>query len=361
MKRGKVRVLVVDDSAYARVNISKHLNSDPQIEVIGTARDGIEALRMIHKLNPNVVTLDVSMPRMDGLTALEHIMSECPTPVVMLSVLTAKGAYETIRALELGAADFFLKPSVATPAGTRETLQELRTKVKLAAQVPVSKLRAATEATDEPSLTRRARHAVQQDRNMIIIIGCSTGGPKALSEILPRLPGDLPASLLIVQHMHEAFTKSLADRLDNLCDISLKEAQHGDLLMPGRAFLAPGDYHMTVESNRTIGLNKNRPECHVRPSVNVTMASVAKHFGPETLCMILTGMGRDGTKGAALIRAAGGRVFVEDESTCVVYGMPKSIVNSGNADKILSRDLIAAEIIHACNKFSSQQRENNHE
>ena len=359
MKRGKVRVLVVDDSAYARVNISKHLNSDPQIEVIGTARDGIEALRMIHKLNPNVVTLDVSMPRMDGLTALEHIMSECPTPVVMLSVLTAKGAYETIRALELGAADFFLKPSVATPAGTRETLQELRTKVKLAAQVPVSKLHAATEPAEEPSLTRRASGVVQQDRSMIIIIGCSTGGPKALSDILPRLPGDLPASLLIVQHMHQGFTKSLADRLDSLCEIPVKEAQNGDLLLPGHAFLAPGDYHMIVESDRTIGLSRSRPECHVRPSVNVTMAAVAEHFGPDTLCMILTGMGRDGTRGAALIRAAGGRVFVEDESTCVVYGMPKSVVNSGNADKILSRDLIAAEIIHACNKFTLEKENGN--
>jgi two-component system chemotaxis response regulator CheB len=353
MKKSKVRVLVVDDSAYARVNISKHLNADPQIEVIGTARDGIEALRMIQRLKPSVVTLDVSMPRMDGLTALEHIMSECPTPVVMLSVLTAKGAHETIRALELGAADFFLKPSVATPAGTRETLQELRTKVKLAAQVPVSKLHTATQTADEPSLAQRARGVAKQDRTMIIIVGCSTGGPKALSEILPRLPADLPASLLIVQHMHQGFTKSLAERLDSLCEIPVQEAHDGDLLLPGHGFLAPGDYHMTVSSDRTISLNQNRPDCHVRPSVNVTMASVAKNFGPEVLCMILTGMGHDGTRGAALVRAAGGRVFVEDESTCVVYGMPKSIVNSGNADKILSRDLIAAEIIHACNKFAT--------
>jgi two-component system chemotaxis response regulator CheB len=342
-------VLVVDDSAYARVNIAKHLEADPQIEVVGTARDGIEAVEMTRELRPSVVTLDVSMPRMDGLTALEHIMSECPTPVVMLSVLTSESTQETIRALELGAADFFLKPSVATPAGTSRTVKELRTKVKLASQVPVAKLRPAPGMASPASTVPRS--AVDSSRRAdpkIVVIGCSTGGPQTLCKILPKLPRDIPASFLVIQHIHPDFTHSLALRLDGLCHISVKEAQAGDLLLPGHALIAPGDHHMTVDSDRTVFLDQGPPECNVRPSVNVTIESVVKHFPSRVLGVILTGMGTDGARGAALIKAAGGKVLVQDEATCVIYGMPKSVVDAGNADQILPMGEIAREIALAC-------------
>ena len=358
MKSGKIRALVVDDSAYARVNISKHLNADPDIEVVGTARDGFEALEMIRILRPNVVTLDVSMPRMDGLTALEHIMEECPTPVIMLSVLTAAGTWETIRALELGAVDFFLKPSIATPAGTSKIALELRKKIKQAAQVPVSKLHSMSEPTIVPHriIPRTIKPRRRQHRK-VVVIGCSTGGPQALNDILPHLPGDLPAAVLVVQHMHPGFTKSLAGRLAKACEIAVREAEDGDLLVHGQALLAPGDWHMIVDSDHTVCLNQNRTECGVRPSVNVTLASVAKHFGPDALAVILTGMGTDGARGATLLKAAGGKVYVEDESTAIIYGMPKAVVEAGSADKILPRGEIADEIVLACGDSESEGAE----
>lgn len=346
----RIRVLIVDDSAFARFAISKQISADPGIEIIDTARDGIEALDKIRHLKPDVVTLDVEMPQMDGLTALRRIMSDYPTPVVMLSSLTGDGTETTLKALELGAVDFFLKPSAVAPAGIRaEVVSDLLSKIKTAARVNVSRLRpAGRPAKPGPGGGKKptTRRSVLQRR--VIVLGCSTGGPRALNEVIPMLPGDLPASMLVVQHMPPGFTRSLAQRLDAISEIDIKEAQEGDTMRPGLALLAPGGYHMTVDANGRVTLNQEPTECGLRPAANVTMESAVRSYGQSVLGVVLTGMGHDGTRGTALIKRAGGEVIVEDESTCVVYGMPRSVVESGNADTVVPLPEIAGEISRRC-------------
>ena len=343
----KVRVLVVDDSAFARVSITKALSSDPEIEVIAAAHDGIDALDKIKSLKPDVVTLDVSMPRMDGLTALKHIMSECPTPVVMLSAHTGEGTHATIEALQMGAIDFHLKVSGVGSAGLNGTATELLEKIKIAAKVPASRLRMVTIAATprKPAEKNKKSSAV---RNKVVVIGSSTGGPKALTEIVPALPADIPAAILIVQHMPGGFTKSLSERLDMASQISVKEAEEGDELETGKALLAPGGFHMVLGRRGRIHLNEDPPQNGVRPAVDVTMESVAKNYGKSAVGIVLTGMGSDGTRGAKLIKGAGGTVSVEHESTCAVYGMPRSVVEANCADSILKLPAIADEIARIC-------------
>ena len=356
-----IKTLIVDDSAFARSIIVKKLSADPDIEVIGVAKDGVEALEKIKDLKPNVVTLDVSMPRMDGLTALEIIMAECPTPVVMLSALTGEQAPATISALELGAVDFFLKPSVLSPAGLAKESGDLAAMVKTASQVDVVKLRKRLhrkprtaamkdgrraapnkEQTAEPKVRRPKKVRYQ---GKVLVIGSSTGGPKALAELIPELPADLPVPVLVVQHMPAGFTKSFADRLNNTSALYVKEAEAGDALEVGTVLLAPGDYHMVVTSSGHIALNQDPPVWGVRPSVDVTMDSVVKHYGGQTLGVVLTGMGSDGSKGTANIKKNGGTVAVEHESTCAIYGMPRCVVEKGNADSVLPLPEMAVEIV----------------
>ena len=356
-----IRTLIVDDSAFARSIIVKKLSGDPDIEVIGVAKDGIDALEKIKALKPNVVTLDVSMPRMDGLTALEKIMAECPTPVVMLSALTGEQAPATITALELGAVDFFLKPSVLSPAGLAKESDGLAEKVKTASQVDVLKLRKRlprkprTAAVKEghradPNQEQTAEAKVRQPKKVryqgkVLVIGSSTGGPKALAELIPELPADLPVPVLLVQHMPSGFTKSFAERLNNTSSLLVKEAEAGDSLEVGTVLLAPGDYHMVLTSSGKIALNQDPPVWGVRPSVDVTMDSVVKHYGSKTIGVVLTGMGSDGSNGTANIKKNGGRVAVEHESTCAIYGMPRCVVEKGNADSVLPLPEMADEIV----------------
>ncbi|MDY6835942.1 MAG: chemotaxis response regulator protein-glutamate methylesterase [Chloroflexota bacterium] len=351
MDNSKIRVLVVDDSAFARANICKQLSEDPRIEIVDVAHNGVEALKKIPMLQPQVITLDVDMPQMDGLTALKHIMEEFPTPVVMLSSFTSEGATETIQALELGAIDFFVKHSATQPAGTGKIAESLRNKIRMASEISTAKLRRMRRASSpQPHFKRKKIQKPHAPRTRkIILIGSSTGGPQALYDILPSIPTDIPAPLLIVQHMPAGFTRSLAERLDAVCEIPVKEASEGDILTPGTAYIAPGDYHMTTDKHGRIALNQKDPECGVRPSVNVTMESMASVFGPFCICTVLTGMGNDGTRGSSLIKEAGGKVFVEHESTCIVFGMPKSIIDAGNADKVLRRSQIAQAISQECN------------
>ncbi len=357
----QVKILVVDDSAFARSIILKKLSIDPDIDVIGVAKDGIEALDKIKDLKPNVVTLDVSMPRMDGLTALERIMAECPTPVVMLSALTGEQAPATMSALELGAVDFFLKPSVLSPAGTAGQSDDLVEKVKIASQVDVAKLRrrlprknrySPAKATriaqppkdqEAPGAGRRAKRGKYQGK--ILVIGSSTGGPRALAQLIPELPPDLPVPVLVVQHMPAGFTKSFAERLNDTSALRVKEAEAGDTLEAGTVYLAPGNHHMVLTDSGFIGLNQDPPVCGVRPSVDVTMKSVASHFGGRTIGVVLTGMGSDGSSGSAQIKQKGGMVAVEHESTCAIYGMPRCVVEGGNADSILPLPDMAGEIV----------------
>ena len=345
----KIRVLVVDDSAFARFAIARQLQADPDIEVMDFARDGAEALEKVMARKPDVVTLDVEMPRMDGLTALEQIMAVCPTPVVMLSTLTGAGTQATIRALELGAVDFFLKPSLTCPAGTDGTGDDLRTKLKVAAGVKASQL--GTTVSPVPVRSKPERHVEGRSAppNGAVVIGSSTGGPRALYQVIPALPAGIPAVILVVQHMPPGFTKSMADRLNELSEIMVKEAEAGDMLRQGEAFVAPGGYHMTVKKDRVIDLNQTPPVCGVRPSVDVTMESVTQAFGAATMGVVLTGMGSDGTNGTSCIKAAGGKVIAEDESTCSVYGMPKSVADAGNADRIVPLPRIASELVRMLN------------
>ena len=345
----RTRVLVVDDSAFARMAISKLLTVDPAIDIIGVASDGITALEKIKSLRPSVVTLDITMPRMDGLTALRHIMAECPTPVVMVSALTGEQTAATIEALELGAVDFFLKPSRLMRVGIEETPQNLANKVKLAAQVNLTSLKQlpTDRPVRRPAISSSAISSRSPLRRMLVV-GSSTGGPRALLHLLPALPGDIPAGILLVQHMPPGFTKSLAARLNDSSQIAVKEAEQGDKVRPGLALLAPGDYHMTVSKSGKVSLNQEPPLHGIRPAVDITMESAARAYGKSTLGVVLTGMGSDGTQGAATIKAHGGTVLAEDASTCAVYGMPKSIVDSGYADGVYPLHEMASKVMQLC-------------
>ena len=345
----KIRVLVVDDSAFARKTISKIIESDSELQVVGTARDGQDAFERVKSLKPDVVTLDVTMPNVDGLQALDLIMAEAPTPVVMLSAMTGENTGTTIEALEKGAVDFFLKPSAMNPAGRSDEESELITKVKIASKISVSKLRALGKVKS----VRMSRPAgsgpkVSAVGKKILVIGSSTGGPKALAALMPALPRDLPAAILVVQHMPPNFTKSLAERLNAACSYSVKEASAGDKLEYGTALLAPGGYHMLVDKNGEIVLDEGPTVCGVRPAVNMTMESVARVYGKISLGVILTGMGNDGTEGAGLIKKAGGRIAAEHESSCAVYGMPRSVAEAGCVDVVVPLRKMAIEIIKMC-------------
>ena len=343
-----IKVLIVDDSAFARSVIGKKLDTDPGIAVAGYARDGAEALEKIRKLKPDVVTMDITMPEMDGLTALEHIMAGDPLPVIMLSALTGPQTQATITALELGAVDFFLKPSVANPAGIDTSALDLIQKIKTAAAVSgkrlVPRIKKMRPRRPAPKVASGAVPAMAN----VLVIGTSTGGPKALAELIPDIPNNLPTGILIVQHMPPGFTKSLAQRLNQLSSLHVKEAEEGDVVKPGQALLAPGDYHMVVNRDGFIELNQDPPVWGVRPSVDVTLESVFRAYGSSSRAVVLTGMGSDGARGAAMVKAVNGQVKVEDESTCAVYGMPKSIADAGNADKIVPLNRMGREIVKMC-------------
>lgn len=340
----KIRVLVVDDSAFMRHTITRHLTDDDSIEVVGTAKDGVDALAKVQELRPDVVTLDVEMPRLDGLATLRRMMAEHPVPVVMLSSATQEGAATTIQALELGAVDFVPKPSGSVSVDLYKVKEQL-----LAAIHRASVSRVAPPRLPRP-LPRRNGHrppASATAFEKVVVIGCSTGGPRALHQVMPALPADIPAAILIVQHMPPGFTHSLAERLNDQCHVRVKEAQAGDALAPGLALLAPGDYHMTVDAQGRIRTNRGPAVHGVRPSVDVTMQSVVKAYGERTIGVILTGMGTDGSLGAALIHEAGGRVIAEAEATCVVYGMPRAVVEAGAADRVVPLHKVARAILEA--------------
>ena len=344
----RIRVLVVDDSSFMTSAISRILKADPDIDIVGIAHDGAEAVEKVEKLRPTVVTLDVLMPRVDGLTALGQIMSVCPTPVVMISGLTTEGAQATVRALELGAVDFFPKASHISPLSGAYGTTSLVGKVRIAARARILKARTPAPPPRAGYFKRAGSKRLAVGMNRVVVIASSTGGPRALMQIVPAIPADIPASILVAQHMPPMFTRSLAERLDHLSQLEVKEAEEGDAIAPGRLLLAPGDYHMTVDTRAKIGLNQQPSVWGIRPAADVTMESVAARYGPASLGVVLTGMGVDGTRGAALIKAAGGKVYTEHQSTCAVYGMPMSVIAAGYADKVLPVHRIAPEIVRAC-------------
>jgi two-component system, chemotaxis family, protein-glutamate methylesterase/glutaminase len=339
-----IRVLVVDDSAFVRQALVRMLGAAPDIEVVGTAVDGREALEQTRNLRPDVITLDIKMPRMGGLEALHRIMTECPTPVLLLSSLTSEGADVTLRGLELGAMDFVDKSSVQGHMNLLALTQELQCKVRALASVPRARLENATRALTVPA----PRPRTEGRRLDVVVIGTSTGGPPALQTLIPRMPIDLPCAILVVQHMPAGFTRSLAERLDSRSLLPVREAEEGDLVLPGHVLVAPAGVHMKVRRrgpNTRIFLDDEPRAALHRPSVDVLMASVARSYGARCLGIVLTGMGSDGVEGLRAIQAAGGHTLAEHEESCVIYGMPKAAMEAGVVDRALPLSRIADEIL----------------
>lgn len=342
----KIDVLVVDDSAYMRKVITNMLQSDEEIFVVDTARDGLDALEKVKQWKPHVVTLDVEMPRMDGLTALQKIMQECPAAVVMLSSLTQEGSETTIKALTLGAVDFVPKPSGAISLDIAKVKEDLIAKIKVAARAKLKNVQNVAHVAIERIIRPTVGIPVGGVPDKLVVIGSSTGGPNALQQVVPRLPGNLPAGVLIVQHMPAGFTNSLANRLNDISSLPVKEAAEGDLMRTSQVYIAPGGYHMVLDNKLTVRLNEDPPMHSVRPAVDITMESVVRNFKGSLVGVILTGMGYDGAKGMAAIKTVGGKTIAQNEATCVVYGMPRVVVEMGKADKVLPITEIAEEIVH---------------
>ena len=356
-----VTVLVVDDSAFMRHILTREIGADPDIEVLGTAVDGEDVLVKIEELDPNVVTLDVEMPRMDGITALRIIMQRFPRPVLMLSSLTQEGSRTTMQALELGAADFVGKPSGSVSLDFHKVRDELVQKIKaVSGNVNMRVLKLGAHAAERAA--KPARPAPVLDRSMaadgrgLVVFGCSTGGPRALSEVVPNLPASLPVPVLIVQHMPSGFTKSLAGRLDSISKIAVREAVDGDLLQPGLTLVAAGDHHLELTGNRRVRVTDG-PSMHgVRPAVDVTLKSVLRTHGDSTVVGILTGMGSDGAAGSVAVSEAGGRIVAEDEGTCVVFGMPQAVALTGVVNAVVPLPEIAFEIQNQLSSLRLKQR-----
>ena len=321
---GKIRVLVVDDSALMRQFISDILRSDSRIEVVGTARDGRDALKQIETLKPNLVTMDVEMPNMDGLHALEEIMKTNPLPVIMVSSVTQEGAETTLKALSLGCVDFIGKPSGSISLDIKTIGQELIDKVIAASTAKVRTKAGIFPASHTlphaPDFRRMNPPMNLTGRRDIVAIASSTGGPMALSELIPKLPKKFPVPIVITQHMPKEFTGSFAKRLNESSEVEVVEGFDGLTLKPGRVVIAPGGSHLTVS---------------VKPAANIMFLSIADEFGGNVLCVILTGMGRDGTDGAVALKRKGAYVLAESQKTCVVYGMPKAAVEAGVVDEVL--------------------------
>jgi two-component system chemotaxis response regulator CheB len=344
-----IRILVVDDSIVIRKVLCEALASDPSIEVVGTASDGRIALAKIPQLSPDLITLDVEMPNMSGLETIAEIRKLRPNlPIIMFSTLTERGASTTLDALALGARDYVAKPSnTGSLAVTMERIrQELLPKIKALCNRRPSGTPPAILLPRKKTLATLPfpRPSARVD---ILAIGTSTGGPNALAELLPAIPADFPVPIVIVQHMPPLFTRMLAERLDKQSAIRVYEGSPGKKLEPGNAWIAPGDFHMTVERRGTavqLATNQQPPENSCRPAVDVLFRSVAAAFGANTLAVVLTGMGSDGVLGSQLVHERGGRVYVQDEATSIVWGMPGQTAAAGWADRIFPLQAMAGEI-----------------
>jgi two-component system chemotaxis response regulator CheB len=344
---GKIRVLIVDDSVVVRRVVAEELSADPEIEVAGAAANGLIAIAKMTQVCPDLVTLDVEMPEMDGLTALAQIRKTHPkVPVIMFSALTERGAAATLDALALGASDYFTKPTGA--CGPDESRQLIRTELIPAIKALCKDKLAPKLLPQSVGPTTLPTSRTSAGRVDVVAVGLSTGGPNALAEMFRVLPADFPVPLLIVQHMPPTFTRLLAERLTATSRLPAEEATSGAVLRPGRALIAPGDYHMIVARDGTqvrAILHRDPAENSCRPAVDPLFRSIAKVYGPNCLAVVLTGMGQDGLRGCEEIHAAGGQVIVQDEASSVVWGMPGFVARAGLADKVLPLAMIGGEIV----------------
>ncbi len=350
MSKPPVRVLVVDDSALMRKLIPQMLVADTSIEVVGTAMDGAFCLKKIEELKPNVVTLDLEMPGMNGIDTLKEIMRRQPVPVIVFSSHSTEGASVTMKALGLGAFDFVTKPKDAS-AHMAETARELIAKVKAAAECKLKpRMRAGSPPRPEKSATAAGAPS------KVVAIGVSTGGPQAMEYLLSQLPGDFPGAIVVVQHMPEGFTDMFARRLDEICPLRVKEAQSGDVLGPGRVLIGPGSRHLKVKrlpmGDIAVLSDEPRVNGH-RPSADVLLRSVADEFKNQAVGLLMTGMGDDGAEGLGAIKREGGMTIAQNEESCVVFGMPKAAIERGYAIRVVGLDTLGATLLSICGRNSA--------
>ncbi|PDO09885.1 MAG: chemotaxis response regulator protein-glutamate methylesterase [Candidatus Reconcilbacillus cellulovorans] len=338
-------VLVVDDSAVARAAVSRFIEEDPEFRLVGIARNGRDAIEKVERLRPDVVTMDIEMPEMDGIQALREIMARCPVPVVMLSHHTRHGAEMTLLSLECGAVDFFPKDwLMEATAGSLRHAKSFRDCLRTAAAANIVGLRNATPVSPDPP-PKMSGGAIE-----LVVIGCSTGGPAALQEILPQFSADEGPAVLVVQHMPPGFTKALAERFNSLCRMRVKEAEEGDIVRPGHIYIAPAGFQTVIELTSS-GHKRVRVRDDLavatsyKPSIDVTLQSAAPIYGERLLVAILTGMGNDGLAGCAAVKHHRGKVIAEAEETCVVYGMPRAVQEAGLADVQVPRGDIYRTIV----------------
>ena len=373
-----VKVLVVDDSGFFRRRVSEILSADSNIQVVGTATNGKEAIDQALALKPDVITMDYEMPMMDGITAVRHIMQRCPTPVLMFSSLTHEGARVTLDALDAGAVDFLPKNFEDISRNPEKVKQLLCEKIlsisrsnrrvshysapaPVAAPAPtpvpssVGSFASSAPARPAPAPIPVRTHAPataspapKRKNYKLVAIGTSTGGPVALQRVLTQLPANFPAPIVLVQHMPAAFTKAFAERLDKLCRISVKEAEDGDILRPGLALLAPGGKQMMIDGRGAVKILPGDERLNYKPCVDITFGSAAKSYGDKVLAVVLTGMGADGREGARLLKQGGSAIWAQDEASCVIYGMPMAIVKAELADAVYSLDDIGKHLVEAC-------------
>ncbi|WP_287155017.1 chemotaxis response regulator protein-glutamate methylesterase [Candidatus Solincola tengchongensis] len=341
----KIRVLIVDDSALVRKLLKDIISGDPDMEVAGLATNGVEAIRAVAELKPDVMTMDIHMPEMDGLTALEYIMRKMPLPVVMLSAMAQRGAAATLKALELGAVDFIAKPS-HYPSAVKEVREEVILKIKTAFHAR-DRVKAGYPKHKE---RRKTLPAVKPGRReKLVVIGASAGGPRALAEILPMFPRDMPAAMLIVQHMPGVFTRSFAARLNTLSELPVREAEDGEEIKPGTVLVAPGGKDLIVSPDRSglgrVELMDSANRAGATPRIDTTMITAAETFGPRTIGVIMTGMGSDGARGMERIKKNQGITIAQDEASCLVFGMPKVAIDRGFVDWVVSLEKIPEKVL----------------
>jgi two-component system chemotaxis response regulator CheB len=383
-----VKVLVVDDSGFFRRRVSEILSADPNIQIVGTATNGKEAIEQALALKPDVITMDYEMPMMDGITAVRHIMQRIPTPVLMFSSLTHEGARVTLDALDAGAVDFLPKnfedisrnpekvkqllcekihtisrsnrrftgygtpaPQAAVSSGATSSLFTAGSTLSGGSTTPRAvPVRSAASPTNASStyVPAHASPAPKRKAYKLVAIGTSTGGPVALQRVLTQLPASFPAPIVLIQHMPAAFTKAFAERLDKLCQISVKEAEDGDILRPGLALLAPGGKQMMIDGRGAVKILPGDERLNYKPCVDITFGSAAKSYGDKVLAVVLTGMGADGREGARLLKQGGSHIWAQDEASCVIYGMPMAIVKADLADAVYILDEIGKHLVEAC-------------